>query len=124
MLVTTVQKTLPAPIDLARKLVTALEDVQGIDLVLLDLRPAGAFTDFFVICSGETKRHLDALTDETEQAMKESGAELLHREGTSDSGWVLLDYVDVVVHLFSTEERERYKLERVWSTAIPLVRIL
>ena len=120
----TTEKSIPAPIDLARKLLEVIEDRQGIDVMLLDLRPAMAFTDFFVICSGETKRHLDALTEEAEQAMKQAGASLHHREGSSDGGWVLLDYIDVVAHVFSTEERDRYRLERVWSTAVPLVRIL
>ena len=120
----TLEKVLPTPVQLSRKLVGVLEDRQGMDVILLDLRPANAFTDFFVICSAETKRHIDALTEDVEQAMKQAGSALHHREGTSEGGWVLLDYIDVVVHLFSADQRERYKLERVWSTAIPLVRIL
>ncbi len=120
----TLEKVLPTPVQLSRKLVGVLEDRQGMDVILLDLRPASAFTDFFVICSAETKRHIDALTEDVEQAMKQAGSALHHREGTSEGGWVLLDYIDVVVHLFSADQRERYKLERVWSTAIPLVRIL
>ncbi len=120
----TLEKALPTPVQLSRKLVGVLEDRQGMDVILLDLRPANAFTDFFVICSAETKRHIDALTEDVEQAMKQAGSALHHREGTSEGGWVLLDYIDVVVHLFSADQRERYKLERVWSTAIPLVRIL
>jgi len=73
--------------------------------------------------TGESERQLDAITEEIKQKLKGEGMRPLHIEGTSDSGWVLIDYGDVVVHIFSPEERENYALDDLWSNASPVLRI-
>ncbi|MFC2043605.1 ribosome silencing factor [Chloroflexota bacterium] len=96
---------------------------QASDIVLLDAREVCSFADYFVICSGDTERQLKAIYDEVEQALKKEGALSLYHEGSLVSGWLLLDFYDVIVHIFAPLEREYYKLDEFWSKAIPLVRI-
>lgn len=111
-------------LDLAKRVVELAEDKQASDIVLLDIRPISIVADYFVICSGASERQLGAITrDITETIKREARLTPLHAEGDSSSGWVLLDYGDVVVHVFSPAEREYYQLEELWGTALPLVRI-
>lgn len=110
-------------IDLARKVVEAASDKQASDVVLLDVREICSFASYFVICSGESERQIKAIQDEVEHSLKASGISPHHREGTLDSGWILLDFGDVVVHIFAPAEREYYRLDDLWSQAIPVVRI-
>lgn len=98
-------------------------DKQAVDIVLLDLRQVCPFTDYFVICSGETERQLEAITRDIDEALAREGIALRQREGAFDSGWVLLDFGDVIVHVFAPLEREYYRLEQLWSKATPVVRI-
>jgi ribosome-associated protein len=111
------------PVDVARRAVEISSEHQASDVVLLDLTPLNAFADYFVILSAESARQISALTDALAQGLKESGGHLRRQEGTPNSGWVLLDFSNVVVHVFALEEREYYQLEDAWSEAIPLVRI-
>jgi len=108
---------------LARKAVEVASDKQASDVLLLDLRDLSAFTDFFVILSAETARHLDALARDLAEALEREGAVLHHREGSAEAGWVVLDFGEFVVHLFTPEEREYYRLEALWSRATPLLRV-
>ncbi len=110
-------------IDLARKVVEVAGDKQASDIVLLDMRDVCNFADYFVICSGAPDRQINAIHEEVEHVLKTQGALPLHCEGTADSGWVLLDFGDVIVHIFSLSEREYYKLDELWSQAKPVVRI-
>ncbi len=87
------------------------------NVTLVDLRGLGAFTDFFVICTGTSDTHAAGITEIVYQRMREEGNRLLHREGTRKAAWTLLDYVDVVVHVFTAEGREFYALERLWGEA-------
>lgn len=96
---------------------------QASDIVLLDLRPLSTFTDFFVLLTAESRRQLDALREDLAEAMEKSGGELHHVEGTAASGWVLLDFGDIIVHIFGPEERRFYGLDRFWSRAAEVVRI-
>ncbi len=91
---------------------------------MLDVRGLCSFADYFVICTGESTRQIDTIVDAIEMALKQEGVRPLHREGTPDSGWVLLDYASVVVHVFDSASREHYKLADLWRAANPLVRIL
>ncbi len=116
------QKKLDAQ-ELARRAVEVASDKQGADIVLLDLRHLAAFTQFFVICTVEAERQGEAIAEELERTLEREGAPLVHREGSSDSGWVLLDFGDVVAHIFAPPEREYYSLDRLWEKATPLVRI-
>ena len=85
--------------------------------MLLDARSVCSFADYFVICTGDAERQLRAIYDKVEHTLKKEGILPNHHEGTIDSGWLLLDYVDVVVHIFATFEREYYQLDELWSDA-------
>ncbi len=104
-------------------MVEAASDKQAIDIVLLDARKACSFADYFVICSGEADRQIKAIRDEIGHALKKEGILPHHYEGTIDSGWLLLDFGDVIVHIFAPSEREFYQLDKLWSQANLVVRI-
>lgn len=108
---------------MARRVVDAASDKQAVDIVLLDSRGICSFADYFVICSGESSRQIDAIYEEIAHSLKKEGILPHHREGTVASGWLLLDYGDVVVHIFAPAERDYYQLEQLWSQAEPVVRI-
>ena len=90
---------------------------QASDIVILDVRELIVITDYFVIASGETDRQVKTILEEVERAVRDLGEKPVRREGDADSRWVLLDYIDVVVHVFAQEEREYYDLERLWRDA-------
>lgn len=98
-------------------------DKQASDIVLLDLRPLSAFTDFFVICSAESSRQISAIASALDEGLLGEGLALHHQEGADDSGWVLMDFGDLIVHIFSPEVRRRYDLETAWARAPRLVRL-
>jgi ribosome-associated protein len=106
----------------ARRAVEIAMEKQATDILLLDLRDLAAFTDYFVVLTADSDRLIEALAEEMERALPPLGTRLLHREGAAASGWVLLDFGDVVVHLFAAAQRQRYRLEQVWRRAVPLVR--
>lgn len=108
---------------IAHKAVEIASDKQASDIILLDTRGLCSFADYFVICSGESERQIQTISDEVAQALKKDGILLLHREGTVDSGWLLLDFGDVIVHIFTPAEREYYQLGEQWSDAPLVVRI-
>jgi ribosome-associated protein len=105
---------LPVQIDRAIK---AAEDKKAEDLVVLDLRKAVGFTDYFVIGSGTNTRQIRAIADAVIEALAADGAKPAHIEGYDRSEWILLDYFDFVVHVFSPETRLFYGLERLWGNA-------
>ena len=110
--------------EIAKKAVEAALDKQASDILMLDIRQVSDFTDYFVICSGDSERQIHATCDAIDEALSREGIKLLRREGKDDSGWVLLDFGIVVVHVFSTPEREYYNIEKLWDKATPVVRIL
>ena len=91
--------------------------------MLLDTSAISDFADYFVIGSADTSRQISAIRDEVEHVLKREGILPHHHEGTGDSGWLLLDYGDVIVHIFASPEREFYQLDKLWSQANTLVRI-
>ena len=101
----------------------AASDKQAIDIVMLDMRGLSTFADYFVICSGDSERQIEAIYDEIHRLLRKEGVTLRHREGTVDSGWILMDFGDIIIHIFAPTEREYYQLERLWSKATPLIRI-
>jgi len=112
------------PIDLARRIVDVIVDKKGEDIILLDLRGLTTLTDYFIICSGTTERQLDALLAAVREMTKKSlGILPLHIEGDPSSGWILMDYGSVVVHLFAPELRVYYDLEGLWRDGHVVVRI-
>ena len=112
------------PTDLAQLVVEVASDKLAADIVLLDLRGVAPFADYFVIMSAESSRQIEALERDISQALKEEKVRRFNREGVPSAGWVLLDFSDVIVHIFGPEEREYYGLERLWSQAPQVVRVL
>lgn len=100
-----------------RRTVEILQSKQAIDILLMDLRSSTDTTDFFILCSGTTDVHVKTLADELTQSLKAEGHPHWHVEGYRTRRWILVDYVDVVVHIFSREAREFYALERLWGDA-------
>jgi len=111
------------PIEYARNAVDVASDKQATDILLLDIRKVSSFADFFVIMTAENRRQMEALSEDVEVALKRAGASFHHREGSVTSGWILLDFGDVIVHLFAPEEREFYQLEQLWARGRDLVRV-
>lgn len=110
--------------DLARTIVAILDDRQAADIVMLDIRPISLITDYFVIATGETHRQISAVVESIIEKVREvGGPKPLATEGTAESGWVVLDYGGVVVHVFGPEERAYYKLEQLWRDAPLVVRV-
>jgi len=103
--------------DVAIAAARAAADKQAADIVVLDVHEIIVITDLFVICSAATHRQIRTVTDAVETALRGFGVKPLRREGEPEAGWWLLDYVDVVVHVFGEEERAYYDLERLWSDA-------
>jgi len=110
-------------LEIAQKAVEAAAEKQATDIVLLDLRDICSFADYFVLGTGESGRQIIAISEEIERSLKKDGERLIHREGTADSGWVLLDYGDVIVHIFAPFERKFFNLEDMWSSARTVVRM-
>ena len=117
---TTTQGALPASRDVAVAAARAAAEKQGAEIAVLDVRELIVITDFFVIVSGATARQVKTIVESVESALRELGVKPLRREGETEGRWVLLDYVDVVVHVFGAEERAYYDLERLWKDAATL----
>ena len=105
---------LTAQVDLA---IAAAESKQAVNLVVLDLRKAAGFTDFFVIASGTNTRQVRAIADAVMERLAADGVKPSYVEGYDRSEWILLDYFDFVVHVFGLETRAFYDLERLWGNA-------
>jgi ribosome-associated protein len=97
--------------------IAATLDKKAIDLVVLDLRQATAFTDFFVICTGATTRQVQAIADGVQEALLKKGSRPALVEGQRRGEWILIDYFDVIFHIFTPATREFYALERLWGDA-------
>ena len=97
--------------------VAAAGDKKAADVVLLDLRKAAGFADYFLICSGGNARQIRAIADAVMEALAKDGAKPAHVEGYEGSEWILLDYFDFIVHIFTPETRQFYGLERLWGNA-------
>ncbi len=102
---------------LARKIANLSLEKKAYDILILDLRPLTSVTDFFVICSGDTHTQVKAISDHIFEKLKKEKIRPWHIEGYSNQEWILLDYVDVVVHIFQPHKREFYGLERLWGDA-------
>lgn len=111
------------PLELARLVTELCSERKAEEVVLLDIRRSSVIADYFVICSGTSERHLGALSEELREELGRHGERALRVEGLPRSGWILLDYGSVIVHLFSRAERDYYRLERLWAAATPLLRL-
>ena len=110
--------------DVAQMIVDVASEKLAENIVLLDLRQVAPFADYFVIMSAQSARQIEALAEDIAEAMENAEVKRFHREGTPASSWVLLDFSNVIVHIFRPEEREFYGLERLWARAPHVVRIL
>jgi ribosome-associated protein len=99
-------------------------DKQAVDILMLDIRQVTSFADYFVICSAESERQIDAICDGIDAVLSQDGINIYRREGSADSGWVLLDFGSVIVHVFDQTTRQYYDLEQLWEKATPVIRIL
>lgn len=107
----------PEALKLALEAAQAIDDKQGTDIIILDVRGKASYADYIVLASGDTERLVTALAEGIEERLKPQGHRPVSREGTDSGQWVLLDYSDVVVHLFHVDSRGFYDLEGLWSDA-------
>lgn len=108
------QQELPQSIEVVAN---AVEDLKARDLLVLDLRGVASFTDYLVICTGSSDRHVQAIVDGIRQKLRAVDVSPLHTEGYEQASWVLVDFVDFLVNVFTPETRDFYQLERVWRDA-------
>ncbi|PWJ58243.1 ribosome-associated protein [Dyadobacter jejuensis] len=106
--------------ELSELVAKGMAEKKGIDITIMDLRKVkNSFTDFFVICSGNSDTQIDALADSVEeQVYKASQVDPWQKEGKANGEWILIDYVDVIAHIFNKDRREHYDLEELWGDAI------
>ena len=97
--------------------VNAADDKKANDLVILDISKITSFANYFLLCTGDSSRQMQAIADEVEKQLKASGIRPSHVEGYQNSEWILLDCMDLVVHIFSKNARAFYDLERLWRDA-------
>ncbi|MGC9350086.1 MAG: ribosome silencing factor [Anaerolineae bacterium] len=112
-------------LELANQIAEVMVDRLGEDVLILDLREITTFTDYFVLCTASSRRQLDALQSSIREEMKKGDERkiAMNVEGDPDSGWILIDYNSVIVHLFSPEMRDYYRLEELWKNARVVARI-
>ena len=101
----------------AEKIANLIFNKKGYDVTILDLRNLASFADYFVICSADSDTQVKAIADEIDKNLKDEGIKCWHKEGYMALRWVLLDYVDVVVHIFKKESRDFYNIEKLWGDA-------
>ena len=114
--------TKPSAEQKARRAARAALDKRATDLVVLDVRRVSSVADYFVLCSGKSTTHVESISEAIREDLKTDGTRPLHAEGVAESGWILLDYGDVLVHVFLEDTRAYYALERLWgdAPAVPL----
>ena len=101
----------------AEKIADLIFNKKGYDVRIIDLRSLATFSDFFVICSADSDTQVKAIADEVDKSLRDEGIKCWHKEGYMALSWVLLDYVDVVVHVFKKDAREFYNIEKLWGDA-------
>jgi ribosome-associated protein len=109
------RKKLPSEVTSA---VAAALDKKASEIVVLDLRHTPAFTDFFVVCSGQNSRQVKAIADNIEDTLRQAGVRPAHVEGYDRGEWILMDFFTLIVHVFAPQKRDFYGLERLWGDAI------
>lgn len=102
---------------LARQIAATASDALASDIIVLDIQPISTIAEYFVIASADNVRHLRAMNEAITQQLRDEGVRPTRTEGVPESGWVVLDYGSVIVHLFTVEQREFYDLEELWSDA-------
>jgi ribosome-associated protein len=110
-------------LDLAQKIADLLSERQAIDIVMMDISSVTTFTDYFVIASAGSQRQMNALLESLDKDLRDEDIRPRRTEGSPESGWVLVDFGDAIVHLFSPDERAYYALESLWSKGVSVVHI-
>jgi ribosome-associated protein len=110
-------------LELAHTIVNALEDKKGENILLLDIKELTTFTDYFIICTATSSRMLNALADGVVEKTRTNHKKKGRIEGSPEAGWMVVDYGDIVVHLFDDELRNYYKLEELWKDGKVLLRV-
>lgn len=103
---------------LANKIAELMFNKKGFDVNILDISQITTMTDYFVVCSGDSDTQVKAISDEVDKKLRDEGIKCWHTEGYKGLSWVLLDYVDVVAHVFKRDAREYYNLEKLWGDAV------
>ncbi len=103
--------------DQIKIIIKALEDKKALDICILDISRFSVMADYFLIASGSNKNQIGAIIDEITDKLHKAGITPKHIEGTNDSGWILMDYGDIIIHIFDTKSRAFYDLERIWNDA-------
>lgn len=103
--------------ELVQKIIGFIRNKKGYDIKILNLQSLSSIADYFIICSGSATMQVKAIADEIDKKFREQGIKCYHKEGYDSLNWVLLDYLDVVVHVFRSESREFYSLEKIWGDA-------
>ena len=93
----------------------ALSAKKGQDIVIIDIQEKASFADYFVLCSGTSERQIETLADEAEDKLAEKGLAVKSIEGKHGSGWILMDFGDIIVIIFTGETREKYSIEKIWG---------
>ncbi|MGH9341709.1 MAG: ribosome silencing factor [Acidobacteriota bacterium] len=107
--------------EVIKRVYQAIDDKKGEEVMILDVSAISSFTDFFVICHGNNERQNQAICDEIrEKLKKEMKINPAHIEGYQQADWILMDYLDFVVHIFSQQARQFYKLEKLWSDGVEI----
>lgn len=101
----------------AKRISEIMFNKKAFDVVLIDLRKLATFADFFVICSADSTIQVKAIADDLDKSLNNEGVKCWHKEGYQALNWVLMDYVDVIVHIFKKEARNFYNLEKLWGDA-------
>lgn len=104
-------------LEIAQNCARFADNKKGEEIIIMDVREISSIADFFVIASGQSEPHLKAIRNEIEEKLKEAGVNAKRIDGFPKSQWVVMDYIDVVVHLFDKDTREFYGLERLWGDA-------
>jgi ribosome-associated protein len=110
-------------LDVARQLVNVLEDKKAENIVLLDIHEIAAFADYFIICNGTSDRMLSALSEAVSEAAHQLFKLVVRIEGQPEDGWLLVDLGDTIVHLFSPDQRDYYRLEQLWDKGKVLLKV-
>jgi ribosome-associated protein len=120
----TVQPAAPTTLlDFAHLAIDAIESKKGSDIVLLDMQKISAFTDYFLLCNGDSARQIKAIAEGVQAALDQHGKKRIGIEGSAETGWILLDYADLLIHVFAPTQRAYYDLEGLWHDAQTVVKI-
>ena len=106
--------------DMAKLAVAALEDHKAEDISVIDIREVSPIADYFIIASGNNQNQLQAMRDAADEALYKAGIKVQQVEGNQNSTWILMDYNDIIIHIFSKEDRLFYDLERIWRDGVPV----